>query len=83
MATMMATASAISEAQCAFIFTTPRSTKIVSSGSTAKIVDKRYEWPMGLKIWVYIVGFSLSGCGRQSSELVGSPRMEASSTCTV
>src|SRR5665647_2222659 len=53
-ATITATTSVISEAHCAFIFTTPSSTKIVSSGRTAKIVDSPSECPMGSKIWWYM-----------------------------
>src|SRR3954469_2008182 len=54
MATKRATASAIRDAHCAFIFNPPSSTNSVTIGSAAKIDETPSEFPTGSRTCLYM-----------------------------
>ena len=64
-ATTSATPRAIRAAHCAFIFTTPRSTKMVNSGSREIRADQVSDPATGSKIWVYMGDVLVFGVGQR------------------
>ena len=70
-ATMIATASEMSAAHCAFILNPPSSTNSVNSGSTAKIDDQPERIATGSKTCLYIGLSSLVPCCRGLPDAVG------------